>query len=276
MNDVGPGTPRPSPPRRLIAAGVAIVVLLVAVAVLATRLATAPAPASAKAAPAPSPSPTSSLTVPAIYQRVEPSVVTVRTARDLGTGVIVADDGTILTAAHVVGSAKTVTVTFADGTVAQASVASADPKTDIATLAPAALPKVIVPAQLGGGAGIGTSVVAIGDPLGLTDSVSAGVVSGLNRTADTDTGTRTGLIQFDAAVNPGSSGGPLLDIRGMVVGIVIALAEPDGRDAFSGIGFARAHRRRARRQRPERAGQGAADMTGAATGPPASPGALWA
>ena len=72
----------------------------------------------------------------------------------------------------------------------------------------------------------------------MTDSVSSGVVSGLNRSAATDTGPRTGLIQFDAAVNPGSSGGPLLDSRGMVVGIVVALADPSGRDAFAGIGFA--------------------------------------
>ena len=100
------------------------------------------------------------------------------------------------------------------------------------------LPKVVVPATLGGAADIGASVVAIGNPLGLTDSVSAGMVSGLNRTANTDTGKRSGLIQFDAAVNPGSSGGPLLDSRGMVVGIVVALADPDGQDAFAGIGFA--------------------------------------
>jgi S1-C subfamily serine protease len=81
-------------------------------------------------------------------------------------------------------------------------------------------------------------VVAIGNPLGLTDSVSSGVISGLDRTADTDTGKRSGLIQFDASVNPGSSGGPLLNIRGMVIGIVVAIADPDGRDAFAGIGFA--------------------------------------
>jgi len=109
---------------------------------------------------------------------------------------------------------------------------------DIAVLRPARLPQVVVPATLGGGPDIGAPVVAIGNPLGLTDSVSAGVVSGLDRTANTDTGKRSGLIQFDAAVNPGSSGGPLLDSRGMVIGIVVALADPDGEDAFAGIGFA--------------------------------------
>jgi putative serine protease PepD len=241
-------TGSPAPPgrarvrqRRLVAAGLAGgMVLLLVIAVLATLLAGRPGTtkAAATASPAPTPTPTATLTVPAIYQRVAPSVVTIRSGRDLGTGVIVADDGTILTADHVVAGGAGITVTFADGTVASATVASADKKTDIAELSPAKLPRVVVPATLGGGADVGASVVAIGNPLGLTDSVSAGVVSGLDRTADTDTGKRSGLIQFDAAVNPGSSGGPLLDGRGMVIGIVVALADPDGQDAFAGIGFA--------------------------------------
>jgi S1-C subfamily serine protease len=96
----------------------------------------------------------------------------------------------------------------------------------------------VVRASVGGAADVGAPVVAVGNPLGLTDSVSSGVVSGLNRSAKTDHGQRTGLIQFDAAVNPGSSGGPLLDSHGLVVGIVVALADPDGQDAFAGIGFA--------------------------------------
>ncbi|HVT68244.1 MAG TPA: trypsin-like peptidase domain-containing protein [Trebonia sp.] len=225
--------------RRLIAAGLAGgIVLLLAIAVLATRLASTPAPATASAAAGPSPTPTATLTVPAIYQRVAPSVVTIRAGRNLGTGVIVADNGTIVTADHVIAGARSITVYFADGTVASASVISADKQTDIAEVSPAKLPQPVVPATLGGTADVGASVVAIGNPLGLTDSVSSGVVSGLDRTADTDTGTRSGLIQFDASVNPGSSGGPLLDDRGMVVGIVVAIAEPDGQDAFAGIGFA--------------------------------------
>ena len=240
VHDAGSGTPGAGPGRRLAAAGlVAIVALLVAVAVLATRLVSA-APAASATAPAPSPSPsaTASLTVPAIYQRVAPSVVAIRTGRDLGTGVIVADNGTIVTADHVIAGATSITVTFADGTVTDATVVSADKSLDIATLVPAKLPQVVVPAALGGAADVGAPVVAIGNPLGLTDSVSAGVVSGLGRSAETDAGKRSGLIQFDAAVNPGSSGGPLLDNRGMVIGIVVALADPDGQDAFAGIGFA--------------------------------------
>jgi S1-C subfamily serine protease len=81
-------------------------------------------------------------------------------------------------------------------------------------------------------------VVAVGNPLGLADSVSAGVVSGLNRTAQTSDGTYSGLIQFDASVNPGSSGGALLDARGLVIGIVVSIANPAREDAFAGIGFA--------------------------------------
>ena len=228
--------------RRLLAAGLtAAVVLLVAVAVLATRLADTP-PAAKAATQSPAPTAAPSLTVPAIYQRLAPSVVVVRTTNgarsDLGTGVIVSDDGTILTANHVIANGGTITVTFADGTMANATVAAADPKLDIATLTPTRLPQVVVPATLGGAADVGASVVAIGNPLGLTDSVSAGVVSGLDRTADTDIGKFSGLIQFDASVNPGSSGGPLLDARGLVIGIVVSIAAPDGEDAFAGIGFA--------------------------------------
>ena len=228
--------------RRLLAAGLAVVVVLLGViAVLATRLVGSP-PAAKAATPGPTPTVATSLTVPAIYQRVAPSVVIVRASngasRDLGTGVIVADDGTILTANHVIAGGGTITVTFADGTTANATVAAADPKLDIATLTPARLPQVVVPANLGGGADVGAPVVAIGNPLGLTDSVSAGVVSGLDRTADTDIGKFSGLIQFDASVNPGSSGGPLLDARGLVIGIVVSIAAPDGEDAFAGIGFA--------------------------------------
>jgi putative serine protease PepD len=237
VDGAGPRAPGVRGSRRLLAAGVvAVAVLLGVIAVLAIRLSGAGPQA---ATPRPTPRSTPSLTVPGIYQRVAPSVVIVRTGRDLGTGVIVADNGTILTANHVVASGgNTITVTFADGTTTNAIVAAANPKLDIAALIPAKLPQVVVPATLGGGADVGASVVAIGNPLGLTDSVSTGVISGLDRTADTNDGKFSGLIQFDASVNPGSSGGPLLDARGLVIGIVVSIAAPDGKDAFAGIGFA--------------------------------------
>jgi putative serine protease PepD len=239
VDGAGPHTPGVRGSRRLLAAGLAVVVaLLVAVAVLATRLASAPTPPRAAATPSPAATSSSTPTVPDIYGHVAPSVVLIRTAHDLGSGVIVANDGTIVTADHVVARGGAITVTFADGTTAGATVAAADPKLDIATLIPARLPTVVVPATLGGSAGVGASVVAIGNPLGLTDSVSTGVISGMNRTANTDHGRFSGLIQFDASVNPGSSGGPLLDAHGLVIGIVVSIATPDGQDAFAGIGFA--------------------------------------
>jgi len=226
--------------RRLAVAGLAgTMVLLVVIAVLATRLASVSGTAPAAATTAsPTPSAATSLSVSAIYQRVEPSMVFVRAGKKFGSGVIVDDNGTILTADHVVAGGGSITVTFADGTTASATVSSADTKTDIAVLRPAKLPQVVVAASLGGNAAVGAPVIAIGNPLGLTDSVTAGVVSGLDRSASTDAGQRSGLIQFDAAVNPGSSGGPLLSSGGTVIGIVVAIADPDGEDAFAGIGFA--------------------------------------
>jgi len=236
----GSHTPGVRGSRRLLAAGLAAVaVLLAVIAVLAARLAgTAPDASAQAATPSPAPTSTASLSVPGIYQRVAPSVVIVRTSHELGTGVVVADDGTILTANHVIAGGGTISVSFADGTTTNAAVVAADAKLDIATLTPVRLPQVVVPATLGAGASVGAPVVAIGNPLGLTDSVSAGVISGLDRTADTRNGTFSGLIQFDASVNPGSSGGPLLDAHGLVIGIVVSLAAPDGKDAFAGIGFA--------------------------------------
>ncbi|MFG1948766.1 S1C family serine protease [Nonomuraea sp. NPDC048826] len=219
---------------RLFAAGGAALVL---VAVLAYWLGSAGGNGE-EAAPAPSPTPTPSatLTTAEVFQRAGPSVVVIRAGKSLGTGVIAAEDGTILTAHHVVKGAKDVSLTFADGTKAEAVVASADPKRDVAMLRPAKLPEIVVPATLGGGVAVGAPVVAIGNPLGLTYSVSTGVVSGLDRS--TQNGGLSGLIQFDAAANPGSSGGPLLDARGLVVGIVVSIADPGGDEAFAGIAFA--------------------------------------
>ncbi|MBF8184527.1 trypsin-like peptidase domain-containing protein [Nonomuraea sp. K274] len=221
--------------RRLVVAGGAIVV----VAVLAYWLGSSGGN-GAGAAPAPSatpaPTPSATLTVSEVFKRAGPSVAVIQAGKSLGTGVIAAEDGTILTAYHVVKGTEDVTVTFADGTKAKAVVSSSNPRRDVATLKPAELPEIVVPATLGGGAAVGAPVVAIGNPLGLTYSVSTGVVSGLNRSAEE--GDLSGLIQFDASVNPGSSGGPLLDARGLVIGIVVSIADPGGDEAFAGIAFA--------------------------------------
>jgi S1-C subfamily serine protease len=232
----GRGSRRRSGYRLLLSTGTTAVLLTV-IAVLALLLANSGGPGRAPAA-RPAPTATSTLAIPAIYQRVLPSMVIIRTPRQVGAGFIVSDSGTILTANHVIAGAKQITVTFADGTTSDASIASADARQDTAALAPARLPQVVVPASLGGGPAIGAEVVAIGNPLGLDYSISSGVVSGLNRTANTHDGRFSGLIQFDAAVNAGSSGGPLVDEHGLVVGIVVSIADPARNDAFAGIGFA--------------------------------------
>ncbi|PRX53593.1 trypsin-like peptidase [Nonomuraea fuscirosea] len=226
---------------RRFAVGGAAIAALVLVAVLAYWLGGRGGQVEGSAPrPSPTPTPTATLTVPDVFKLVGPSVVVIQAGRSLGTGVIAADDGTILTAHHVIDGAKDVNLTFADGTKAKAAVSSSNPKLDVATLKPAKLPEIVVPATLGGGVSVGAPVVAIGNPLGLTYSVSTGVVSGLNRTADrtAEDGDLKGLIQFDASVNPGSSGGPLLDARGLVVGIVVSIADPGGDEAFAGIAFA--------------------------------------
>ena len=234
------GAPRPRDRRpALVGGGVLVAVLVLAVGLLALRAGRGDGTPAAAATPAATPSPSPSVGVPDIYRRVGPSVAVVRTAAgSLGTGVVVAEDGTVLTANHVVADRSAVSIVFADGTRSAARVASTDRTHDIATLTPATLPQPVVPATLGGAAEVGGAVVAIGNPLGLTYSVSSGVVSATGRTATTNGGKFTGLIQFDASVNPGSSGGPLLDAEGDVIGIVLSIADPGGDDAFAGIAFA--------------------------------------
>src|SRR3954453_17879369 len=180
-----------------------------------------------------------------VYKKIQPSLVFIetRTTGDdgaLGSGVIVNEQGEILTALHVVRNATAIRVTFADGTESPAEVASTDPEHDIAVLATETGPEVIVPAVLGGGVRIGDEAFPVGSPFGFVNSITAGVVSGLNRSIarQDGSGVLDGLIQFDAAVNPGSSGGPLVDRNGQVVGIVTALANPTARNVFSGSGFA--------------------------------------
>jgi putative serine protease PepD len=201
-----------------------------------------------KASPSATPS-SKEPTTAAIYTALAPSVVTIEATRPgatgtvdaTGTGVIVNAAGIILTALHVVKSAAAIAVTFADGTTSAATLVAADPAIDIAAVAPATLPSVVVPAVLGrpDRLSVGDSVIAIGNQLGLTRTTTTGVVSGLNRTARNADGTGlAGLIQFDAAVNPGSSGGPLVNGRGETVGIVVALANPTAAGTFIGVGFA--------------------------------------
>ena len=159
----------------------------------------------------------------------------------LGTGVVINDQGDIMTALHVVQGAPSIKVTFADGSTSAAIVTSSHPETDIAILRAATLPAGLAPAVLGspGSMRVGSEAYVVGSPFGLYGSLSAGVVSALNRTFTQADGHQiTGLIQIDAAVNPGNSGGPLLNRAGQVVGIVDALVNPTKQDVFIGIGLA--------------------------------------
>jgi S1-C subfamily serine protease len=231
-----------------VAVAAALVIAVLAAIVIYQWTSAGPTRPAATAAPRPSPSASKLPTTAEIFDAVAPSVVSIvavapgKSGReDSGTGIVVNADGTILTALHVVKGAGAIHVTFADGTNATAKVTATDPTIDIATLGPDALPSIVVPALLGSSdrIAIGDDVVAIGNPLGLTDTTTAGVVSGLNRLAENQDGTHlSGLIQFDAAVNPGSSGGPLLDAKGETIGIVVALANPTTAGTFIGIGFA--------------------------------------
>jgi S1-C subfamily serine protease len=118
-------------------------------------------------------------------------------------------------------------------------IATTDSANDIAVLVPQRTPAPIVPAVLGGGGQVGDEAYAVGHPLGYAASLTSGVISGLERTIKGTGGkTMRGLIQFDAAVNPGNSGGPLLNRGGQVIGIVTALANASRDGYFVGIGFA--------------------------------------
>ena len=188
----------------LAAAGV-LVVAIVIITALAFRLGSNSATSNGRPSPSPTPRATPTpLPATDVYRLVVPSVVLITTSKgSLGSGVIVTDTGTVLTANHVVSGAADL-ILFADGTKSAATVASANPKMDIATLTPKKLPEVVVAATLGGGVAVGSDVVAIGNPLGLRDSTTTGIVSGLNRTTTTKAGSLSGLIQFDAAMNRGS------------------------------------------------------------------------
>jgi S1-C subfamily serine protease len=183
------------------------------------------------------------------YRTIGPSLVTVTVQRPgaaagtvdngLGSGVILNAAGAVLTALHVVDGAGQIQVEFADGTRSAARVAAGRPDKDVAVLVVDRLPEVVVPAVLATPPPVGDAVFAVGNPLGLRASLTAGVISAADRAVGTATGpTLNGLIQFDAAVNPGSSGGPLINTRGEVVGVIVALANPTDAGTFIGIGFA--------------------------------------
>ena len=187
------------------------------------------------------------------YQQVRGAIVRITAVRDgmafdehlhgsTGTGVVIVDRGLILTNLHVVAGANNVRVTFETGLEADATVVSRHPENDLAVLQAKQVPDDLKAATIGAAKDLveGEHVTAVGFPYGIGPSVSAGVVSGLRRQYASPDGERrlSNLIQFDAAANPGNSGGPLVNSAGEVVGIVTAILSPGERPGFSGIAFA--------------------------------------
>jgi serine protease DegQ len=187
------------------------------------------------------------------YDAIRGSVVRVRefergdgdnedTESGVGTGVVVVDKGIILTNLHVVSTAKRVGVVFADGTESEATIIATQPENDLAVLQAKTIPDDLQAATLRStrDLALGDEVITVGFPFGIGPSVTSGVVSGLRREYRSPEGKRllTNLIQFDAAANPGSSGGPLVTMDGEVVGIVTGILNPNNQRVFIGIGFA--------------------------------------
>lgn len=183
------------------------------------------------------------------YEQIAPALVRVEAQqtvgddkRALGTGVVIDDSGAILSSYHIVKGALKIEVVFYEGTRSDASIVAKDEEQDMVVLRARTPPALLIPAVLGnpGSLRVGDDVYAVGNPFGIRNSMSAGVVSGLNRNFKSPkTGsTLSNLIQFDAAANPGNSGGPLMNRDGEVVGIVTALYNPTDQEVFVGIAFA--------------------------------------
>lgn len=186
-----------------------------------------------------------------VYQFIEPSLVLIQvkeTHNDalpdygLGSGVVVDSFGNILTSLHVVDGATTIKVTFADGTESEAQVVNSIPEMDIAVLQALDTPLFVVPAVLGNpnSMRVGDEAYVVGNPFGLYSSMSSGVISGFDRIFHVAGSNLEipGMIQIDAAVNPGNSGGPLLNRSGHVIGIITGILNPTDDVFFVGIAFA--------------------------------------
>jgi S1-C subfamily serine protease len=189
------------------------------------------------------------------FEKIRPSVVRVvqegksesqgmqGVLRGVGTGVVIIDNGTILTSLHVVeGPGTSLKVIFFDGTESKAAVLKKQPESDLAVIKAATIPDDLKPAVLRStqGLSVGDKVVAVGFPFNIGPSASSGIVSGLKRVYRAPDGGEllSNLIQFDAAANPGNSGGPLITMDGEVVGIVAAILSPHEQGTFIGLGFA--------------------------------------
>ena len=194
---------------------------------------------TASAAPAQTPS-----SAAALYKQAVAGIVTITTevarrgqvGEGTGSGIVLDRSGDILTNAHVVSGANQIQVTFNDGRTATATLVSANSKADLAVIRVSVPAASLHPLPLGNSdtVRVGDAVYAIGAPFGLAGSMTAGIVSGLNRT-DQASGL-SGLIQTDAPINPGNSGGALLNSQGLVVGVNDSIESPVAGNV--GVGFA--------------------------------------
>jgi putative serine protease PepD len=180
----------------------------------------------------------------AVAAAVEPSIVTVtvdsETESDLGSGVILTSTGLILTNNHVVSSNGQVSVRLSSGRTVPATVVATDTTHDLALVQATGLTG-LTPATFAASSSVavGDTVLAFGAPLGLSGTVTSGIVSALDRSVDTGTEKLTGLLQTDASINEGNSGGALVNTAGQVIGINVAIATASQEDTGSvGLGFA--------------------------------------
>ncbi|WP_324668679.1 S1C family serine protease [Geochorda subterranea] len=180
-----------------------------------------------------------------LYQRVAPAVVRLSRGEGVGSGFVYDAQGHIVTNRHVVAGARTVDVTFLDGTVMTGQVVGTDPDSDLAVVRVERLPAGVEPLVLGDSTAVqvGQTAIAIGNPFGLSGTMTVGIVSGLHRTIPAQARRSAGfvipdVIQTDAAINPGNSGGPLLDSSGAVIGVATAIALGSPFPAFAGVGLA--------------------------------------
>ena len=182
-----------------------------------------------------------------IFEKSEPGVVRVNVQRDevadggngVGSGFVFDKKGHVITNAHVIDNAKRIIVTFLDGRSYNAELIGADEYTDIAVIKVNADLSLLRPLSIGDSSNlkVGEPIAAIGNPFGLSGSMTSGIVSQLGRLLPSEVGySIPDVIQTDAAINPGNSGGPLLNMRGEVVGINTAIQSATGE--FTGVGFA--------------------------------------
>jgi len=176
---------------------------------------------------------------PEIYDQIKHSIVLIQTNIGLGSGFVYNHEGHIVTNYHVIEGATTIQVTFLDGNVTNASKIGEDPYSDLAVIKVNPDITTLHPVVLGNSSAltVGEPVAAIGNPFGLSDTVTSGIVSALGRELEAPGGyIIVDIIQVDAAINPGNSGGPLVNLKGQVVGVNTAIISSTG--TFAGVGFA--------------------------------------